>query len=158
MVWTPPRDWTTGELVTAALMNTHLRDNLKAIGDAWTAYTPTLTGITLGNGTLTAKYLQAGKLFIGRVKFVAGATTTYSAANLSFTLPAAFNTALNGTDVLGAGQVNNGSGATRRLVTVAPTGTAAAVLAYEGGTVTNSAPFAFGTSSQIAFEFTYEGA
>ena len=28
MAWTDPRDWTTGELVTAAIMNTHVRDNL----------------------------------------------------------------------------------------------------------------------------------
>ena len=36
MAWTAPRTWTTGELVTAALMNTHVRDNqtyLKAIAD-----------------------------------------------------------------------------------------------------------------------------
>ena len=26
-VWTAPRDWTTGELVTAALLNSHIRDN-----------------------------------------------------------------------------------------------------------------------------------
>lgn len=28
MAWTAPRDWTTGELVTASIMNTHVRDNL----------------------------------------------------------------------------------------------------------------------------------
>jgi hypothetical protein len=28
MAWTAPRTWTTGELVTAAFMNTHVRDNL----------------------------------------------------------------------------------------------------------------------------------
>lgn len=28
-IWTPPRTWTTGEIVTAALLNTHLRDNLE---------------------------------------------------------------------------------------------------------------------------------
>jgi hypothetical protein len=27
MAWTSPRTWTTGELVTAAIMNTHIRDN-----------------------------------------------------------------------------------------------------------------------------------
>lgn len=27
MAWTAPRTWTTGEVVTAALLNTHLRDN-----------------------------------------------------------------------------------------------------------------------------------
>ena len=28
MAWTAPRTWVTGELVTAAMMNTHVRDNL----------------------------------------------------------------------------------------------------------------------------------
>jgi microcystin-dependent protein len=30
MAWTPPRTWVTGELVTASMLNTHLRDNLLA--------------------------------------------------------------------------------------------------------------------------------
>ena len=28
-LWTPPRTWTVGELVTAGILNTHLRDNLE---------------------------------------------------------------------------------------------------------------------------------
>ena len=31
MPWTTPRDWTAGELVTEAMMDTHVRDNLKMI-------------------------------------------------------------------------------------------------------------------------------
>jgi len=31
MAWTAPRTWVTGEVVTAALMNTHVRDNLLAV-------------------------------------------------------------------------------------------------------------------------------
>jgi hypothetical protein len=34
MAWTTPRTWTTGEIVTAALMNTHLRDNLNVTAPA----------------------------------------------------------------------------------------------------------------------------
>lgn len=33
MAWTTPRTWSTNELVTAALMNTHVRDNLKHFQD-----------------------------------------------------------------------------------------------------------------------------
>lgn len=32
MAWTAPRTWTDGELVTAAIMNPHVRDNLLAVG------------------------------------------------------------------------------------------------------------------------------
>ena len=31
MAWTDPRTWVTDELVTAAMMNAHLRDNLNAV-------------------------------------------------------------------------------------------------------------------------------
>lgn len=31
MAWTAPRTWSTGELVTATMMNTHVRDNLLAL-------------------------------------------------------------------------------------------------------------------------------
>lgn len=32
MAWTTPRTWATGEVVTASIMNTHVRDNLNAVG------------------------------------------------------------------------------------------------------------------------------
>lgn len=33
MAWTAPRTWVVGEVVTASMMNTHVRDNLKALSD-----------------------------------------------------------------------------------------------------------------------------
>lgn len=88
MAWTSPRTWTAGETVTAALLNVHLRDNLKAIGDAWTAFTPTLTGWTLGNGSFSGSaYRQVGKGVDFRIKLLLGSTTVVSAGPV-FTLPA----------------------------------------------------------------------
>ncbi len=43
MPWTAPRTWTTGEIVTASIMNTHVRDNF--------------------NETVPAKAVAAGDLF-----------------------------------------------------------------------------------------------
>ncbi len=34
MAWTAPRTWVTGETVTAAIMNTHVKDNLTALKSA----------------------------------------------------------------------------------------------------------------------------
>lgn len=31
MAWTAPRTWVTGEVVTAALLNTHIRDNMNVL-------------------------------------------------------------------------------------------------------------------------------
>lgn len=90
MAWTAPRTWVEGEDVVAAMLNTHVRDNLKAISDPWTSYTPTLggTGWALGNGTLSGAYLQVGKLVHFRADFKIGSSTTKGGASSpTLTLP-----------------------------------------------------------------------
>ena len=93
MAWTTPRTWVTNEDVTATLMNTHVRDNFKAIGDAWTSYTPTWAGVTtnptIGNGTNVGRYIQAGKLVSFYVTITMGSTTAYGSGAWSVTLPVA---------------------------------------------------------------------
>lgn len=86
MAWTSPSTWVAGAVLTAAQLNQQLRDNLKAIGDPWQSYTPTLTGWTLGNGTLTGYYMQAGKLVWGKVFLTLGSTSSPS-GNLVISLP-----------------------------------------------------------------------
>lgn len=88
MAWTTPRTWVAGEKPTASTWNTHLRDQLNAIGDAWAAYTPTTTNVTLGNGTLTGHYAQAGKDTNFRIKLVLGSSSAITGSP-TFTLPAA---------------------------------------------------------------------
>lgn len=64
MAWTNPRTWLTGEVLTAALLNTHLRDNLLELNGAtsgWAVWAPELTNLA---GTVTAKYKQIGKLVV----------------------------------------------------------------------------------------------
>lgn len=39
MAWTTPRTWVAGELVTAAMLNTHLRDDLNAVVQALIGHT-----------------------------------------------------------------------------------------------------------------------
>ena len=48
MGWTAPRTWVDGEVVTASIMNTHVRDNFEDIRDAKTcqAYRNTTQSIT----------------------------------------------------------------------------------------------------------------
>jgi hypothetical protein len=97
MAWTSPSTWTTAAVVTAAQLNTQLRDNLKAIGDPWTSFTPvwtaSTTNPTLGNGSKSGFYLQAGKLVVFKLRITFGGTTTSGAGGYSFTLPvAAVNT------------------------------------------------------------------
>jgi hypothetical protein len=56
MTWTAPRTWAALERLTAALMNTHLRDNLLALSSPpqCQAYKSTDTTITTGSTSLIA--------------------------------------------------------------------------------------------------------
>jgi len=60
MAWTAPRTWTTGELVTAAFLNTHVRDNLLETAPAkvttagdlvYATAANTLTRLAIGSAT-----------------------------------------------------------------------------------------------------------
>lgn len=93
MAWTAPRTWVAGEIVTAALLNTHARDNQKMLSDAWGAYTVTWTGVTtnpvIGNGTLAGVYMQIGSWIRFRISLIYGTSTNAGTGNSWFwTLPA----------------------------------------------------------------------
>lgn len=79
MAWTNPRTWIHGEFVTSDLLNTELRDNLRAIGDPWTAFTPALVGSwTVGNGSLEGWHIKAGRLVMAKATFTFGSTSSAS--------------------------------------------------------------------------------
>jgi hypothetical protein len=54
---------------------------------AWEAYTPTISNITIGNGTVTAKYRRIGNNLQAWIDFQSGTTTTYSNTDWTFTIP-----------------------------------------------------------------------
>lgn len=57
-------------------------------GTGWSlqSYTPTFTNVTVGNGTLTAAYIQMGKVVFVRMQLVFGTTSSVSGGCI-FTLP-----------------------------------------------------------------------
>jgi len=63
----------------------HIEDGIADLGD-WVSYTPTTTGITLGNGTLAGEYTRIGDSVIFSVQFVLGNTSAVT-GTISFTLP-----------------------------------------------------------------------
>ena len=78
---TNPFPFVANSVLTAAQLN--------EIGESGTAYTPTLSGWTKGNGTFTAAYLQINKLILYRGIFVGGSgTTAASFFDISFPVPA----------------------------------------------------------------------
>lgn len=160
MSWTDPRTWLGGEDVTATLLNTHLRDNFKAIGDAWTSYTPTWsasgTAPALGNGTLAGAYMNAGKLCIARIFLTMGSTTTYGTGNYSFLLPFASEVGAQWFPVGGA--VLRDSSAASTYYYGAFTGSSTTVTAGNDAAsrLGQLVPFTFATNDTIGISLSYE--
>ena len=53
----------------------------------WTAWTPTLTNITLGNGTINAHYARLGDVIFFEIEFLCGSTTSFSSTSMQFSMP-----------------------------------------------------------------------
>lgn len=130
---------------------------IRRLGGIWANYTPTLTNITLGNGTMVGKWTLVGATVMGSVRIVAGTTTAYGAGQLGVSIPTAAASWVGSIDTVGSGWVDNGSGVSRRGTTLQIIGSEFRQL-YEGGTVSNTAPFTFGTASRISLQFFYERA
>jgi hypothetical protein len=73
-----PFPFTAGQILTAAQIN--------SIGETSTAYTPTITNFTLGNGTLSFAFTQVNKLVFVRGTITFGSTTAFTGTP-SFTFP-----------------------------------------------------------------------
>lgn len=120
MAWNTPSTWLSGAVLTAAQLNAQLRDNMKAIGDPWTAYTPALGGIVLGNGTLAARYALAGKMVHWSVTLTFGTTTSF-VGNFQIGLPPGASTraGLKGRSPLGRAVLFDSSTSSIRMWDVA---------------------------------------
>lgn len=158
MAWTAPRTWVAGEIVTAALMNTHLRDNLLAIGDptaAWTTYTPTFSG-TLGNGTITGQYAKTGRRVHFIVRFTFGSTSTMGA---DFGLPVAA-AARTITGKIHGRVVDVSAGPNHYLVGggIGSGATAVAPVAHGQTALTGSVPITWASGDVLEIQGTYEAA
>lgn len=81
-----PATYSTGQVVTAAVLNTEVRDPLTALQAAWTSYTPATTNITVGNGSVTGRYNRVGKTIDFQCTFTFGSTSAVSASP-TFSLP-----------------------------------------------------------------------
>lgn len=160
MVWNTPSTWAAGAILTAAQLNAQVRDNFNAIGDPWTAYTPTWAGTTasptLGNGTLTGRYMQAGKWVQYRIRVTFGSTTNVGSGIYSWTLPVA---ALATQMVAGQGLARNAAG-NSRAYRFARVSTATTVVLEDaaGAQVTHAAPLAWANGDIIDISGSYEAA
>ncbi|MFB7219333.1 hypothetical protein [Streptomyces sp. NPDC056227] len=106
-----PKTWVVGEVVTAAIMNQEIRDQFNSMFGAWTSYTPTWTAATtnptIGNGTLTGRYIKVGRTVTVSLLLIPGSTTTYGSGVYLFGLP--FPAASDVVSCLGAARISGGA-------------------------------------------------
>lgn len=144
-----------------------LRTAINAINTAvdgieagWVAYTPTLTNLTVGTGTLTARYKQVGKTVIVNFRFLLGGTSAVGLVP-QFTLPV---TAASSNSVQGFGYFVDAGTA---LVEAKITGNTTAATIQCGfvvgsfvthGNVSATTPFTWVSGDSMAITLVYEAA
>ncbi len=155
MAWTTPKTWVANDVLTAADMNTHVRDNLDAL-QTWTSWTPTWTATggtpTLGNGTLTGSYIAYGDFCTFQMSLVLGSTTSLGTTTAwAFSLPV---TASGANDVFAA-YVQDGGTGIYPAVGIKGSSTTVQLRAASGGTVGYNAPFTWVNGDGLAISGTY---
>ena len=124
----------------------------------WVSYTPTYSGLTIGNATVDAKYKQIGKTVIGRVNVKLGSTSSVTgtiAISPPITPIVGTNYSYNcnlvdaGTAYYVGHAVYEG---TRFTIFAVGTGATYATVPNTSSTV----PFTWTTNDEIFLTFTYE--
>lgn len=152
-----PFPFVAGDVLTAAELN--------GIGEAGVSWSPSYTNLTIGNGTVVAKYLQVNKLVYGYWIFTLGSTSSIAAGGAQISAPVTINSSQLFTMVGGVVYFDSSAGAPYEGPTFIASSTQFQPnISATGGTystrsaITNTAPAAFGTGDQIFMTFTYEAA
>jgi len=137
-----------------------LRVKERPVG-AWQSYTVSWTAATtnpsIGNGTLTGRYVQIGKTVICSISLTMGSTTTYGSGNWSFSLPYAVKNSysLGQWASYGAGAVYN----TGHSILYPNTGVVSSFIRDSGVSYLNATtPHTWASGSELHFFATYETA
>lgn len=159
---TTPRTWVSGENVTAAIMNTEVRDALTGIQAAATTYTVTTTGFTLGNGTKAGRYSQIGHWVDFTITLTLGSTSAIT-GSVTLTLPPV--TALNSNWMSeDCDAFDSSAGAWYSLGAIATSTTVVTVRSLSTTAASNlivlsaTVPFTWATSDQLIVTGRYESA
>lgn len=125
----------------------------------WVSYTPTLTALTLGNGTVTARWVRIGRTIHYYFRFVLGSTSAVT-GTAGFTLPTPPADPRDNADHYGTAVYGDfGTGQSHGIVIY----TAGTVYFKMGGPINVSnisatTPFTWATNDAIVVRGTYEAA
>lgn len=149
-----PFPFTAGQVLTAAQLN--------AIGETGIAYTPTLTNLTLGNGTMSAKYVRVNKFIFGQIKVNFGSTTVMGTSP-TFTLPvtgaAVIGDVTSHVYLLDSGVAFYLASALTSTTTITPIAlNTAGTYLTNSSNFTATVPFTWATNDFISISFCYEAA
>jgi hypothetical protein len=129
----------------------------------WTSYTPTLTNITLGNGTLDFKHKQIGKTVFVRGTFTMGSTSSMSTGP-TFTLPVTAVTYSDRLVVGTCGILDSGTEQYYGAIALTST-TVASCRVYNAAStylittaISSTAPMTWTTNDMLTVNFNYEAA
>ena len=150
--------WVNGTTLNASQLTS-------AFGNGgWTTYTPTLTNLTLGNGSMSASYMQIGKTVFVSIKFTLGSTSAVGSGPL-FSLPVTANARYLATQIIGnATFIDTGVTTYPGVSRLASTTTAGPLALNAAGTylattgVASGVPFTFGSTDVLMIEIEYEAA
>jgi len=160
---------TTGQVLTADTTVSPYKVKWATAGGggSWSSYTPTLTGWTLGNGTLVGFYNNDGKT-VNVAASVKWGSTTSASGNLYLSLPVAADLTLGGTFLFniyqagGSGVATDNSADTYYAIAGYVTGsTSMRIIATNGANnsgVAVSIPFTWATNDMMIISITYKAA
>lgn len=131
---------------------------------AWQTWSPTWTNLTVGNGTVTARYGQIGKTVVAFLQIVWG-TTTSASGTISFTLPVTGAAQYGTLCAIGVAFFeDSGIAGYTGILHATSTTTARAQTSLVTGTysqdvaVSNTVPFTWGSVDKYSTTFSYEAA
>jgi hypothetical protein len=151
-------DFSSGDVLTAA--------DLNAIATTSTTYTPTWTSSgaapTLGNSTLTGRYIKINKLVWVQILFIRGSTATNGTGAYRWSLPSGIPARSGIYNYMTQGLARLYDASTGAVPIGSASffgGSTTAISAYaNNGVVGNANPFTWATNDEIVMTFTYEAA
>lgn len=147
----------------AAISADKLAGGVAGMFGAWTSFTPTLTNITLGNGTLACRYQQIGKTIHVKFSFTMGSTSAMGTAP-NFTLPVTSVAPGPTNQYMGTVRLGGVTGTSPGAMLWSSTTLGAFVTQDANSTlaretaITSTVPFTWATGDVIAGSGTYEAA
>jgi hypothetical protein len=122
---------------------------------SWAAFTPTFTGLTLGNGVVSVRAKRIGKTVFVMGTLTMGSTTTYS-GQFFMTIPFVAGGVWTSALPIGNAYLTDASAGTITPATVGPWTATTVAFRTATAVVTNLVPFTWAVSDVIGFSYSYE--